>query len=310
MPHQKYVESQSHTKLADLKTGFLNFWSNFVYKKSPLFLFFCFIVIPSIFIPINRYIPDTSYVLYILSIIMGVLVYKNQRYVRNTLQEPNKSSSADYKNVLSILDKMLRVQYISIAIFAVCLFGLILIANINSELDRTISEIIRTVSLSLLFPSILVLLFSTIHLLTHPSGQKFDLWLSRAWILTVDSKNKDSEKITALINCIENYDDFLFRLLKQRINHIEKLFAKIALDSSTNIDNLIQEIKEKYTDANLSIARHLKDYLNIDEETIFLVKPPIDMKLPINAEIVKNIVIIIAPITSLFIPIIKELVFP
>lgn len=302
------MESQSFAKLHNLKIGFLNFWSDRMYKKSKLFLFFGFIVIPSIIIPINRYIPDTSYITYILFVIMVLLVCKNQRYVRSTLKDPNKSSS-DYKNVLNILDKMLLVQYTSIAIFTVCLFGLILISNINSEVDRITIEVVRTVLLSLLIPSILVLVVSTLHILIQPSGQKFDLWLSRAWILTVDSKNKDSEKITALKNCIENYDDFLFRLLKQRINHIEKLFEKIALDSSTNIDNLIQEIKEKYTDEDLSIARRLKDYLLIDDKTIFLSKPPIHIKLSINAEIVKNIVFIIATVMSFLIAIMTEFSF-
>lgn len=303
------MESQSHGKLRRIKKGFWNFCSDLVYKKSGLFVFFGFIVIPSIIIPINRYIPDTSYVTYILSALMGIFVYKNQRYVWNTLQEPNKFSSIDCKNVLSVLGKIPSVQYTSIAIFVVCIFGLILIANTDFEMDRIMIEAIRTVLISLLIPSILVMVFSTIHLLSHPSGQKFDLWLSRAWIFTVDSKNKDSEKITALKNCIENYDDFLFRLLKQRINHIEKLFAKIALDSSTNIDSLIQVIKEKYIDADLSIARHLKNYFITDEKDVFLVKPPIHVKLSINAEIVKNIAIIIAPFVSLLIPIINELVF-
>lgn len=279
------------------------------YKNSKLFLVLFFLIIPSLYIPIS-FNPDVFVVVaIILSTVIGIFIFFNIQTVVSTLKGSKTFSTSDYHNVLSVIEWMPKIQIVSGVIIGISITGLISLSHIPTNPS---SEFIRLLLFSMFIPSIVVVLFSTLHLILHPIGKNFDLDLSKTWIMSIESESRDSDKIKNLMNCIENYNDFLHKLLKKRMTNLDQLYVKFVLDTSKDLDTIIKEIKEKVNQREFFLLRYLQECKNDDGKTIIEIKPLKRALLTINEDKLKNISAIIGSVATiiLFIQEILPIIIP
>ncbi len=283
------------------------------YKNSKFFLWIFFVGVPLLFSPISYYISTEIFnlVSIIPAYVIGIFIFLNLKTINFTLQGLKDPSTSDYLSALSVLEKMPKIQMISAIILGLMFLGLLLLSNIPQENTST-SELIRTLLLNTLIPSLVILVFSSIHMLIPPTRKNLDLNLSKAWIMSIEPKNSDSKKIKHLMNCIENYDDFLQSSLKQRINNLDQIYTKFVLDASIDLYVIINEIKERYNQGEFSILRYLQDYKKDDEgdKTPLLIKQSKYFRFNISIERLQFLIITIAYTTVLIIKELLPVFFP
>lgn len=283
------------------------------YKNSKFFLWIFFVGIPLSFSPISYYLSAEIFntVSIIPASVIIIFIFLNLKTINSTLKGLKDPSTSDYLSALSVLEKMPKIQMISAIILGVTILGLLLLSNIPQENTST-SELIRTLLLNTLIPSLVILVFSSIHMLIPPTRKNLDLNLSKAWIMSIEPKNSDSKKIKHLMNCIENYDDFLQSSLKQRINNLDQIYTKFVLDTSKDLHIIITEIKERYNQGEFSILRYLQDYKKDDEEdkTPLLIKQSKHFRFNISIERLQFLIITIAYTTVLIIKELLPVFFP
>ena len=226
------------------------------YKDSKLFLGIFFLIIPLSTIPINYYFPDKLIVF--TSMVMGVTVifsFWNMQYAKSTIKSFKNIGRKEYLNSLNVIERMPNIQLLSMYAFIIIIGTILLLFYIPTK--DTTTETIRLILILLLIPDLLIFTFSTFYWLVFSIGistrKNRDFYLSNAWAMSIEPKNTDSEKISNLKKCIENYDDFLSTTIKQRIANLEQLYVAFVLEDSERLTIIIKEIQEKYQDPKRTI---------------------------------------------------------
>jgi hypothetical protein len=239
---------------------------NPLYQNNNLYLLVFFLVIPLLFIPITYLDTEIFHIVsFALIGFVSFFIYLKLKNISHIIQGLKNSSISDYRNALTIIENMSNIQIGSAITIGGIILGLFLLGNNLINIDLKISENIRILLVYLMFPTAIIVLFSTIQMLTPPIRKNLDFYLSRAWIMSIESENTESEKMSRLIKCIENYDDFLQKKLKQRINNLEELFANFILNTSLDLNAIIKNIKEKYNSEKFaleeySVLRYIQEY--------------------------------------------------
>lgn len=280
-----------------------------LYKNPKIFLITTFVALTGLFYPIS-YLPQALFLTsaIILTFLIGTLGYLNQRTGWNLLKGIGPHTPTEYRDMLSVHKHISKVQIIGGIILFVT-FGSLLIQNHIESIPSLIKVQIQTISLILFLPSFITTVFSSIHMAgRHPIKRKNELDLSRVWLMSIDENDSKTNKIKRLIKCIENYDEFLDELLKQRIFNLDQIFTKLFLDIPENINKFVKEMKEKYTEDDLSILKHLSEYLEKDKKFSILIKHSKNIKMRSTGSTVTNILITVSSIVALIISIMKDVI--
>lgn len=275
-----------------------------LYKNDKWFLGTFFLLVPLLYIPIF-FNQDVFLVCgFILSGVIGIFNFFNIQTIVSTLQGSKNFSTSDYHNVLSVIEWMPKIQIRSGVIVGVSIVGIFLVPYF------TITPFLGTIRLILfiiMIPSIIIAIFSSFHIILHTIGKFFDLNLSKAWIMSIKSESTDYDKMKNLMNCINNYNDFLHKLFKKRITNLDQLYMKFVLDTSKDLDIITKEVKEKLCQREFFLLIYLQEYKNNDGKTIVEIKSIKHALLPINAGMLKSISIIIGSGVSIIVSIIQIL---
>lgn len=262
----------------------------FLFKNPISFISIFLIGIPLLFLPIS-FLPSEIFMIIsiILIIAIGISIFLNLNYVWLTFKNLNEPKSSDYRNVLHTVEKISSIQRITSIIGLVSVFGLIVVSNTLISIPDYLSEPLHLIFIYFIFPSVISLAFSTLYIVVTPTGKKYDIYLMNSWILVIENHHTDSEKITCLKKCIENYDDFLYRVIEQRMENLDELFANFLVHDTKNIDTIVTEVKECLNQDEFSLLKYLKEFKNDDEKPILTINPLKHNKLTLDAETIKDI---------------------